>query len=269
MSLKVNDMANFRFLESHIAPGFIRPVAFQHFPAQIFPSIHPVHWLHSHFAVGGWSPLQRLSGMLTAHMTRIAPRNGFTWHPHRGLEIYTWVLEGTLYHEDTTGGKGFIGPGEIQRMFSGDWIEHQELNVTDDPVRVIQIWYVADRKYQGLPPHYQQAGRGDLPVRQVGEAAVFTLIGEASPLENHMTGRLTAAVVNAGGATSLEPPQEGEDLFLYITDGTGQVVNGRQVTSLGQYDVILARTDARHIAIEASAHEPLHFLNFYLPAFLP
>jgi redox-sensitive bicupin YhaK (pirin superfamily) len=43
--------------------------------------------------------------MLTAHMTRIAPHNGFTWHPHRGLEICTWVLEGTLHHEDTPGGQ--------------------------------------------------------------------------------------------------------------------------------------------------------------------
>jgi len=99
-------------LDSVIHPDFIPSKALQHFPADVFPTIHPVHWLYSHFAVGGWSPLQRLSGMLTAHMTQIAPYNGFTWHPHRGLEIYTWVLEGTLYHEDTTGGKGEIGPGE-------------------------------------------------------------------------------------------------------------------------------------------------------------
>ena len=63
-----------------------------YYPADTFPVVHPVHWLTSHFAVGGWSPLQRLSGMLTAHMTQIAPRNGFTWHPHRGLEIYTYVI---------------------------------------------------------------------------------------------------------------------------------------------------------------------------------
>ena len=124
----------------------------QHFAADRFPTVHPVHWLHSHFAVGGWSPLQRLSGMLTAHMTRIEPHNGFTWHPHRGLEIYTWVLEGQLYHEDTTGGSGTIGPGEFQRMFSGEYIEHQELNPFDDPARVIHIWYVAGYELRNLSP---------------------------------------------------------------------------------------------------------------------
>src|SRR5574341_1623739 len=96
-------MAAFALQEPFIQPGFVQPAGFQHFPAEAFPTIHPIHWLHSHFAVGGWSPLQRLSGMLTAHMTQIAPRNGFTWHPHRGLEIFTWVLEGRLYHEDSTG----------------------------------------------------------------------------------------------------------------------------------------------------------------------
>src|ERR1700741_124571 len=126
-------MATFPLQQTLIKPGFARYTPFQHFPADTFPTIHPIHWLNSHFAVGGWSPLQRLSGMLTAHMTRIAPHAGFTWHPHRGVEIYTWVLEGALHHEDTTGGQGNIGAGELQRMFSGEWIEHQELNLTDDP----------------------------------------------------------------------------------------------------------------------------------------
>ncbi|GAB4529138.1 MAG: hypothetical protein OHK0046_48760 [Anaerolineae bacterium] len=251
-----------------IQPGFTRAVPFQHYAAETFPTLHPIHWLHSHFAVGGWSPLQRLSGMLTAHMTHIAPRNGFTWHPHRALEIYTWVLEGTLYHEDTTGGKGFIQAGELQRMFAGDYIEHQELNLTDDPVRVIQIWYVADRHHRGVQPHYQQASRTELPVRQIGNATVYNLIGEDSPMKQHMTGRLTATTLQAGGTTQVELPREDEDLFLYVTDGTGQAGYLENETGLGQYDVILARADANTISISASGDETLHYMSFYLPRFL-
>lgn len=59
-----------------IPPGFVNPKPFQFFPAQALPSIHPVHWLHSHFAVGGWSPLQRLSGVITAHTPELALRAG-------------------------------------------------------------------------------------------------------------------------------------------------------------------------------------------------
>jgi redox-sensitive bicupin YhaK (pirin superfamily) len=251
-----------------IAPGFVQAEPFQHFPAEAFPSIHPVHWLRSHFAVGGWSPLARLSGMLTAHMTRIAPHNGFTWHPHRGLEIYTWVLEGTLHHEDTTGGQGEVGPGDLQRMFSGDWIEHQELNLTGQPVRVIQIWFAADPKHRGLAPHYQQLNRAQLPVRQAGEAKVFSLIGGGSPMAQHMSGRLTATQVDPGGHTPLELPQPGEDLFLYITDGAGQVEYNQQTLNLAQYDVILAQPQAEAIHLSAAPGHSLHYLSFYLPKFL-
>lgn len=261
-------MATFRFQETEIAPGFVKPQPFQHFAAGTFPYIHPIPWLYSHFAVGGWSPLQRLSGMLTAHMTHIEPQNGFTWHPHRGVEIYTWVLEGTLYHEDSTGGRGTIQAGELQRMFAGDYIEHQELNLTDDPVRVIQIWFVADRHHQGLPPHYQQVGRAGLPLRRIGDADVYALIGQQSPMEQHMTGRLTATTVKVGGTTQVELPLSGEDLFLYVTDGAGTVSYDGNDNTLGQYDVLLARPDANMINISAGDAADLHYLNFYLPRFL-
>lgn len=253
---------------SVIAPNFLQSASVQHFPAHAFPSLHPVHWLRSHFAVGGYSPLQRLSGMLTAHMTRIAPRSGFTWHPHRGLEIYSWMLEGTLHHEDSTGGEGDLQPGDMQRMFSGDWIEHQELNLTDKPVRLIQIWFAADAHHRGLKPHYQQVNRTQLPKRTVGEAAVFSLIGDDSPLEQHMHGRLTATQLAACGQTTVERPHAGEDLFLYITDGAGQARYNNQTVSLGQYDVLLARPEAEPPILTAAPDQPLHYLSFYLASFL-
>lgn len=261
-------MAPFALQETLIQPGFVRDLSFQHFPSETFPSIHPIHWLNSHFAVGGWSPLQRLSGMLTAHMTRIAPRNGFTWHPHRGLEIYTWMLEGKLHHEDSTGGQGDLLTGDFQRMFSGDWIEHQELNLWDEPARVIQIWFIADRKYQGLEPHYQQLSRTELPTQQVGDGTVYSLIGGDSPMEQHMDGRLTATWVERNGSTTLVPPQAGEDLFLYVTDGMGEVSHDGKTAPLNQYDVILATPDVTTVALRGAADDGLRFLSFYLPSFL-
>jgi hypothetical protein len=252
------------------AEGETAPIYY--LPAEAFPMVNPVHWLTSHFAVGGWSQLQRLGKMLTAHMTEIAPRNGFTWHSHRALEIYTWVLEGTLHHEDSVGGEGDIGPGELQRMFAGEYIEHQELNHTDHPVRVIQIWFVAEPEHHTLAPHYQQLRREQLPTRRVGDASVYSLIGDGSPMEQHMIGRLSATTVDAGGTTSLIPPRASEDLFLYVTDGAGQFGGAREAPiTLGQYDVILARPDAATLGaldIAAAPDQTLHFLSFYLPTFL-
>lgn len=240
--------------------------SFQYFPAETFPWIHPIHWLHSHFAVGGWSPLQRLSGMLTAHMTQIAPRNGFTWHPHRGLEIYTWVLEGELYHEDTTGGSGIIKTGELQRMFSGEWIEHQELNQSDAPARVIQIWFAADRQYRDVAPHYQQLAQNQLPERRVEQATVYSLIGDDSPMERHVDARLTATYVEPDGTTTIEAPRPGEDLFLYVTDGSGQFTHRGETQAISLYDVILARPDAD--PVQLTGDHNLRYLSFYLPPFL-
>lgn len=251
-----------------IQENFINAKSFQHYPAESFPLVHPIDWLTSHFAVGGWSPLQRLSGMLTAHMTRIAPHSGFTWHPHRGLEIYTWVLEGTLTHEDTTGGKGDITARELQRMFSGDWIEHQELNLQAEPARVIQVWYAADPKHRGMPPHYQQVGKADLPAKRVGDATVLALIGNDSPMQQHMSGRLTATTLPAGGETIFAPPHDDEDLFIYITDGAGKAHHNGHSPDLGQYDVILANPEVGETKIAAADDQGLDYMCFYLPRFI-
>ena len=146
-----------------------------------------------------------------------------------------------------------------------DYLLDIQPGYTDDPVRVIQIWFIADRHYRGLEPHYQQAGRDLLVARQVGDASVYSLIGDDSPMDQHMTGRLTAASLS-NGKTHLEAPREGEDLFLYVTDGTGSVqVNGENL-SLGQYDVILANPEVASVTIETG--KSLDFMSFYLPKFL-
>ena len=237
------------------------------FKANTFPTIHPVHWLTSHFAVGGYSPLQRLSGMLTAHMTQIAPRNGFTWHPHRGLEIYTYVIDGKLYHEDTTGGKGTISAGEVQRMFSGNFIQHQELNQSDEFTRVIQIWYIADVEHMGLPPHYEQIGLNDMRARTVGDAVVRDIIGPRGATDSHVTARLTSAILPAGGSATIELPQANEDLFLYFVDGNGRFQSSTTSEAIDLYDVVLATPDAETAVIHAGT-KPLNYLSFYLKPFI-
>jgi redox-sensitive bicupin YhaK (pirin superfamily) len=239
----------------------------QFYKADTFPTIHPVHWLTSHFAVGGFSPLERLSGMLTAHMTQIAPRNGFYWHPHRGLEIYTYVIDGQLYHEDTTGGQGVITAGEVQRMFSGHYIEHQELNQTDEFTRVIQIWFLTRPEYRVLPPHYEQVSLNDMSPRRVGAGLVRDIIGPNGATDSHVDARLTNTIVPPGGQTTVELPQPGEDLFLYMVDGQGQIRASQLDQPLGLYDVLLA-TSAAEAPVLQAGEKPLNFLSFYLKPFL-
>jgi redox-sensitive bicupin YhaK (pirin superfamily) len=238
------------------------------FKADAFPTINPVHWLTSHFAVGGWSSLQRLSGMLTAHMTSIAPRNGFTWHPHRGLEIYTYVIEGEVYHEDTTGGNGVIRAGEVQRMFSGYYIEHQELNRSDAEARVIQIWFAADPRHMGLDPHYEQVNFNEMPSYTVGEALVRSIIGPQGATDSHVDARLTATVLPAGRQAEIELPMSDEDLFLYFVQGEGHIQATDLDKQIGLYDVLIATPTAEPATINAG-HQSMTYLSFYLPTFVP
>ncbi|NLE78273.1 MAG: pirin family protein [Rhodococcus sp.] len=93
----------------------------------------------------------------------VLPDAGFETHPHKDMEIVTWVLRGSLVHQDSIGNSGVIYPGLAQRMSAGKGIMHSEKNdswrVRDDdqthePVRFVQMWVVPDEP--GLTPGYEQ-----------------------------------------------------------------------------------------------------------------
>src|SRR3989440_9296649 len=82
---------------------------------------------------------------------RVAPGGGFGAHPHRDMEIVTYVLDGALEHRDSLGTGSVIGAGELQRMTAGRGIVHSEFNASKtEPVHLYQIWLLPDRK--GLEP---------------------------------------------------------------------------------------------------------------------
>ncbi len=85
----------------------------------------------------------------------VAPGGGFGTHPHRDMEIVTWVLDGELEHRDSAGNDGVIYPGLAQRMSAGRGITHSEMNHSQtEPVHFVQMWVVPDTA--GIEPGYEQ-----------------------------------------------------------------------------------------------------------------
>ncbi|MEY9964355.1 redox-sensitive bicupin YhaK (pirin superfamily) [Streptacidiphilus sp. MAP12-16] len=93
----------------------------------------------------------------------VRPGSGFETHPHRDMEIVTWVMQGSLVHQDSTGHSGVIYPGLAQRMSAGKGILHSEKNDSwrlsgadahTDPVHFVQMWVAPDES--GITPGYEQ-----------------------------------------------------------------------------------------------------------------
>ncbi len=93
--------------------------------------------------------------LLVSNDDVVAPGTGFGAHPHRDMEIVTWVLSGTLEHRDSEGNVGVLVPGLAQRMSAGTGIRHSEMNPDPDvPVRLVQMWVRPDTL--GVAPGYEQ-----------------------------------------------------------------------------------------------------------------
>src|SRR4051794_16760182 len=125
-----------------------------------------ISWLdskHSFSFSDHYDPANTHHGLLLVNNDdRVAPGAGFETHPHKDMEIVTWVLKGSLVHQDSTGHSGVIYPGLAQRMSAGRGIMHSEKNDSwrlggathREPVHFIQMWVVPDENR--ITPGYEQ-----------------------------------------------------------------------------------------------------------------
>jgi quercetin 2,3-dioxygenase len=181
----------------------------------------------------------------------VAPGGGFPTHPHRDMEILTWILEGALEHRDNTGGRGVIRPGELQHMTAGRGVMHSEFNPSQkEPVHLLQIWLLPERR--GLDPGYEQLAFPDADLR-----GKFHLVaGPHAPVTIHQDANLYIARLDKS-AEAKQPIEKGRHAWVQIARGAGKL-NGQPVKAGDG----AAFSDESEVRIEAS--EPSEVLLFDL-----
>ena len=155
----------------------------------------------------------------------IAPGRGFGTHPHRDMEIITYVLEGELEHKDSMGNGSVIRPGDVQRMSAGTGVAHSEYNHSQEhPVHLLQIWILPDA--QGHQPGYEQkffsADEKDGRL-----ALVASLDGRDGSVSLNQDADVLAGQFNGEQQGRFEV-REGRDVWLHLARGK-LVVNGERL----------------------------------------
>jgi len=148
---------------------------------------------------------------------RVQAGAGFGTHGHRDMEILSYVLEGALEHEDSTGGGGVIRPGDIQFMRAGTAVTHSEHNASPtEPVHFLQIWIVPDAG--GLAPRYDQQ-TFDAQAARERFVRLAAQGGEGGAIELHQDVSLWMTRLGAGDSR-VQPLAPGRHAWLHVARGS-------------------------------------------------
>ncbi|MBO9518723.1 MAG: pirin family protein [Porphyrobacter sp.] len=215
-------------------------------------------WLdaHHHFSFADYhDPARTNWGQLRVwNDDTIAPQSGFPPHPHRDMEIITYVRKGAITHEDNTGNKGRTVAGDVQVMSAGTGIAHAEYNLEDEPTQIFQIWIIPDER--GGEPSWgtQPFPKGDRAGHFVTLAS--GIAGDEESLPIRTQARVLGATVKAGETVVYETSA---DRHLYLVPATGKVriedaeVNARDgaaITGVAQVRVT-AIEDSELVLVDA------------------
>ncbi|ERI53169.1 pirin family protein [Pseudomonas sp. AOB-7] len=150
----------------------------------------------------------------------IAPQSGFPPHPHRDMEIITYVRQGAITHQDNLGNQGRTEAGDVQVMSAGTGIAHSEYNLEDETTKIFQIWIQPNQA--GLPPSW-----GAKPFPKGDRSGAFVTLAsgyeeDADALRIRTDARLVAATIKAGESAeySLQP---GRKAYLVGASGAFRV----------------------------------------------
>lgn len=183
-------------------------------------------WLDTHFTFSFdqyYDPeYEQFRSLRVLNEDVVAPGKGFGMHPHRDMEILTWVLDGSLEHRDNMGTSAVVRPGELQHMTAGTGVMHSEFNPSPKtPVHLLQIWITPEKR--GLKPAYEQLAFSDSELR-----GKFNLVaGPKAPVTIRQDADLYVARLDANSEAS-HTLEKGRHAWVQVARGR-VTVNGKNL----------------------------------------
>jgi quercetin 2,3-dioxygenase len=191
-------------------------------------------------------------------------RAGFPWHPHRGIETITYVLNGDVEHGDSMGNKGVISSGDTQWMTAGSGIIHQEMPRGDYEGRMegFQLWTNLPRSHKMMEPRYRDIKSAQVPeVVLENGSKIKVICGKIGKQEGPVKGIISDPgyldVTVPAESEFKHPTKSGHTVFAYVIEGQGQFSETKKQL-IGNGTVCLY-ADGDHIAVKTAA-EPVRFL---------
>ena len=170
---------------------------------------------------------------------------GFPWHPHRGIETITYVIEGQVDHADSMGNAGTIGPGDVQWMTAGSGIIHQEMPSGDIHGRMggFQLWANLPADQKMIDPRYRGITADEIPVEESAGARVRVICGSVGmstgPVREIVIEPEYLDVTLEPSTTWNHPVKPGHAVFAYLFERAARFGSAGQETEAGRGTVIL------------------------------
>jgi redox-sensitive bicupin YhaK (pirin superfamily) len=215
----------------------------------------PVHTVLDYQRHPELSPFLLLDHFGPADFPPAETPRGVGWHPHRGFETVTVLLEGEVEHEDTAGNGGRIGPGEVQWMTAGAGLLHKEFHseaMTRRGGRFhgLQLWVNLPARFKMTPPRYQTLTARDIPIVDGVRVIAGEFRGVKGPAQTFTPINLLLVSLKAGNALELDL-RDGCSAALYVAEGkieaNAEAVGAGELAVFdrkGSQGAITAQTDA-------------------------
>ncbi|MBT2699485.1 pirin family protein [Bacillus sp. ISL-40] len=164
----------------------------------------------------------------------------FDFHPHRGIETVTYVIEGKLEHQDNKAGRGELEPGDVQWMTAGKGVIHIEDPAEGETVHSLQLWVNLPREHKMAEPRYQNLRAKDMPVREEDGVLIRIFSGSSGGIQSTTKNYVPVTMVEINlqpGATVTQDLPGDYNGFMYVLEGKGQF--GKSKTEAEKGNVLL------------------------------